>query len=214
MVTIPFADRPLFIIRQKLQNQDFSIISSNCIGGIIYHQLGLRFLSPTINLWFKPSDFLTLLIHLRLYMQCELVEDRSANEQYPVGILRDPNSKRRSIHLYFQHYDSFKEARLKWEERKQRINYQNLIIIAVDSYEQPWSKNQLLKFDRLPYQHKIVLVGAGTSASKLNIHSAVINNCSINNHLGDWWNLMDNVRHSRNFEQWNYVDFLNKMNSK
>lgn len=38
--------------KQQLQNQTPCIISSNCIGGIIYHDLQLPFLSPTINLFF------------------------------------------------------------------------------------------------------------------------------------------------------------------
>lgn len=36
--------------RLRLENSDITILSNNCIGGIIYHKLGLRFKSPTINL--------------------------------------------------------------------------------------------------------------------------------------------------------------------
>ena len=36
----------------------FSIISSNCVGGVISHDLGLRFESPTVNLFFYPDSFL------------------------------------------------------------------------------------------------------------------------------------------------------------
>ena len=35
---------------RKLANPDFTIIASNCVGTIIYHDLGVPFLSPTINL--------------------------------------------------------------------------------------------------------------------------------------------------------------------
>ena len=48
------------IRREKLKNNDFTIISSECAGGVIYHDLGLRFDSPTINLWFKPDDYLKI----------------------------------------------------------------------------------------------------------------------------------------------------------
>ena len=41
--------------RVKLFNQTPCIIASNCNGGIIYHDLGLKFLSPTINLFFFPT---------------------------------------------------------------------------------------------------------------------------------------------------------------
>lgn len=44
--------------RERLDNKDFSLLSSNCLGGFILHDLGLRFNSPFINLWLKPGDFI------------------------------------------------------------------------------------------------------------------------------------------------------------
>lgn len=35
--------------RRRLTNSDFTIIAPNCYAGIMYHRLGLQFLSPTIN---------------------------------------------------------------------------------------------------------------------------------------------------------------------
>lgn len=43
--------------RFRLKNKDFSIISRNCIGGVMYHDLGLKCTSPTVNLFFYPDDF-------------------------------------------------------------------------------------------------------------------------------------------------------------
>lgn len=37
-------------MKSRLQNHDFEIISSNCIGGILYHDVGEQFRTPTINL--------------------------------------------------------------------------------------------------------------------------------------------------------------------
>ena len=37
--------------RRLLKNRDIPIISANCVGGVIYHDLGLAFNSPTINLF-------------------------------------------------------------------------------------------------------------------------------------------------------------------
>ena len=39
-------------------DSEFTIISSNCIGGVIYSDLHRKFLSPTINLFFSAKDFL------------------------------------------------------------------------------------------------------------------------------------------------------------
>ena len=38
-------------MRLRLKNKDFSILAPTCIGGVISHRLGLKFLSPTINLY-------------------------------------------------------------------------------------------------------------------------------------------------------------------
>ena len=37
--------------RSELKNKDFTIFSCNCTGGVLYHDLGMKFLSPTINLY-------------------------------------------------------------------------------------------------------------------------------------------------------------------
>lgn len=75
--------------RKKLKNSDFTIISSNCVGGVIYHDLGLQFKSPTINLWFKPKDYLKFLSDLDKYLEMELSEETDKDVDYPVGLLGD-----------------------------------------------------------------------------------------------------------------------------
>lgn len=51
-------------MRIRLKNREFTILCSNCIGGIIYHRLGLQFRSPTVNLWMHQRDFLNLITNL------------------------------------------------------------------------------------------------------------------------------------------------------
>ena len=46
--------------RKRLINRDFSLISSNCNGAVILHDLGLSFKSPFVNLWIKPNDFIKM----------------------------------------------------------------------------------------------------------------------------------------------------------
>lgn len=45
-----------FFRKRKVKNQNVTIIASNCIGGMVYHDLGLKFNSPFINLWITPKD--------------------------------------------------------------------------------------------------------------------------------------------------------------
>ncbi len=54
--------RRFFILpkmRKALRNKEFTLLSNNCNGGFIYHDLGLQFLSPTINMFFYHDHYLT-----------------------------------------------------------------------------------------------------------------------------------------------------------
>jgi len=62
-------------MRKKLLNHDITIISNNCTGGFVYHDLGLRFNSPTINLSFaSDKDFFSFAENLPYYLSCEVRE--------------------------------------------------------------------------------------------------------------------------------------------
>lgn len=203
---ISFVEEPLIIRRSRLKNKNFTIISQNCVGGYIYHQMEMKFLTPTINLYFFPKDFVDLVNHLHFFMErADLTEDRKAPEPFPVGILGDQD---RHIRIYFNHDNDFNKAKSDWERRKHRINYNNIYIVGGDAYGQPYSKDDMETFDHIKFPHKVLLTGRKWSG----INSCfAINNCSINEHLGQWWNLIpNNVRGSRYFEQWDYVKFLNQ----
>ena len=51
--------RPLILkkFRRQNKNTDFTIISQNCIGGVIYANLGLEFRTPTINMFIEDENF-------------------------------------------------------------------------------------------------------------------------------------------------------------
>lgn len=137
-----------FNLRKKLVNKNFSIICCNCIGGIIYHELDQPFLSPTINLFMKPDHFIKFVSNLTFYLNQSITPPEFDEAlPYPVGLLND-------IKLYFVHYPTLKSAIEKWEERKQRINFSNLYFIMVERDQ--CSLADLLAFDQLPYEHKIV----------------------------------------------------------
>lgn len=130
------------IDRRKINNPGVSIISNHCMGGIIYHDLGLRFNSPTINLKILPDDFIKLVENLNDYMSCDLIEIES-DLKYPVAKLKD-------ITIYFVHYKTFEEASDKWNERKKRINYDNIRVMM--SARDGCSYDTLQRFDKLPYK--------------------------------------------------------------
>ena len=90
------------------------------------HDLGLRFLSPTVNLYMNAEDFVKFCENLEHYLnfgKIEKVIDESRG--YPVGRLDD-------ITLYFVHYKTFEEACEKWYDRSKRVDYDNVRIFGSD----------------------------------------------------------------------------------
>lgn len=80
--------------RKRIRNKDISIISMNCTGGILLHDLGLKFLSPTVNLFMRAEDFIKFCENLEYYLSIDkfvechdkfIIEDRT----YPIGYLDD-----------------------------------------------------------------------------------------------------------------------------
>lgn len=110
-------------VKKKMDLSDISIIAMNCIGGVMYHDAGQKFLTPTVNLFFLPGDFGKFACNPEYYLS--LKPEITMGEEYPVGVLDD-------IKVYFMHYETCSEALEKWEERKQRINYEKIFIIMVD----------------------------------------------------------------------------------
>lgn len=79
-------------IRNRLKKRDISILCNNCTGGFILHDLGLRFDSPTINMFFHGLDFFDFVEHLEHYVKQPLIQIPNpkydpAAPDYPVAIL-------------------------------------------------------------------------------------------------------------------------------
>ena len=109
--------------KKRLSNRNFTILCNNCVGGVILHELGERFNSPTVNLFFGAEDYIKFLEKLDYYLSQTLVEVQS-DKDYPVAKLDD-------ITIYFMHYSSFDEAKTTWKKRAARIEKDNLYVIFV-----------------------------------------------------------------------------------
>lgn len=137
-----------------LRSSKLSILSIDCFAGILYHSLGLPFRTPTINMFQGEKDFLKFLASPREYMNKELefrgLESEPApslNVNYPLFALGD-------ILLHMNHWGKLgpEIARQKWEERKQRINWDNLLI-----FMKTQDRSMLERFASLPYEKKVCL---------------------------------------------------------
>lgn len=136
----------------RLQRAHLSIISMNCFGGMLSHVLGLPFLSPFVNLSLSEKDFLKFLQSPRFYLEAEprfeklIGKSLEAPGGYPLLSLEN-------IFLNMMHYKDAREAVDKWNERKRRINLQNLFVTMYTEDEKI-----LREFDALPYGKKVCFV--------------------------------------------------------
>ena len=127
--------------KEELKQTDVTILCNCCIGGTMYNDLGLKFLSPTVNLFFGHHSFIDFVNHLDDYRDGELIkiEDKyDVNErgvQAPVCVLRKQGLP--DVEIHFLHYDTYEEAREKWYSRYERINPEKifLVIEAKDEHE-------------------------------------------------------------------------------
>lgn len=143
--------------KKKLKCNGFTIISNNCLAGYLYHDLGLKFLTPTINLQFETDDdYIEFLSHLEYYSASEPKEIQNNKVSWPVGeIVR--GQKRVTIH--FIHYNSFDEAKTKWLERGMRINSNRMIVLWLVMNEAGPSEKLYKRFNQMNYKNKLLITG-------------------------------------------------------
>lgn len=120
--------------RKKLNNTDFTILTPNCMAGLIYHRLGERFNSPTIDTSINTGDFCAMLENLDYYFSKDIVEYniKENPSDFPIGIIEGNGNDIPDIKINFVHYDTFEQGQNKWNERKKRINRGNLYVIMCD----------------------------------------------------------------------------------
>lgn len=122
-------ERWLKQLRKRNHNHDFSLISNDCTGGVICHDLGEQFRSPTVNLWIPNPQFLTFAQNLQYYLSCEMRETPDATKTYPVGTIIPKDKDHIPIEVNFEHYPSFAAGYAKWKERSLRVNYDRLYYV-------------------------------------------------------------------------------------
>lgn len=139
-------------VRKLNRNRDFSIISSNCVGTGIYQDLGIKYNTPTIGLYFKPSCYVKFVSDLRFYLNTPLSFTRKSKyfeteQSYPIGLLNG------DVEIHFLHYKTQEDARRKWEDRAKRVNYSDVYFILVESSGATIA--DLEQFDKLNFEHKV-----------------------------------------------------------
>ena len=145
---------------KQLNNKDFTIISNNCWGGIVYEYYDVIKQSPTVGLFFMAKDYVKFCANLKYYTtNLELVfinpyqskyyeqlKDLNAFGSYPIGVLDD-------IEIMFLHYHTKEEAKEKWERRCERINWAKLILKFND--QNGCTEDDARAFLSLPFKNKL-----------------------------------------------------------
>lgn len=183
--------------RRRLKNSDFTILASDCNGTFMYYDLGLPFLSPTINLTIGMEDFVKMLENLEWYMEQEVVPLKG-DFSCPAGLLGD-------VQINFIHYETFDQGVSKWEERKKRIRWDNLFIVG--SEKEGCTYEVVKRFDRLPYRNKVIL----THREYPEFPSAYyIKGFEEKGEMGTTTNFKDRFWRRRYLDDFDYVSFLNR----
>lgn len=149
-----------FFTKLFLKNRNFTIISNNCWAGRVYQYLDMPYLSPTVGLYFFAPDYIKFVSDLRRYLEMslefiepseskyyEVLKERNQTDK-PIGLLDD-------VEIVFLHYKSQAEAKEKWERRKARVNFNNIIIKM--SRMDLCTEKEIQGFDSLPFKNKFFL---------------------------------------------------------
>jgi uncharacterized protein (DUF1919 family) len=117
-------------VQMMNKNHDFTIIAQNCIGGVIYNNLGLEFKSPTINMFIEDENFIKLVGNLEHYLQVEpqpvtdcFIDPIDSDISYPKICVDD-------VEICCLHYKDCNEAIEAWEKRCKRVNFENIYVIG------------------------------------------------------------------------------------
>lgn len=184
--------------RERLENKSFTLIANNCNGCVLSHELGVRFNSQFVNLSINAADYITYLKKFDYYNSLDLVFIQDETKGYPVAKLE-------SITINFIHYKSEEEARLKWEERKSRIDKENIYIIFTE--QDGCTQYELEEFDKLPFKNKVVFTQRQYSDIESAIHVKKYENNPLGVHM--FLDFKNRFSAQRNYDVFDFVSWFN-----
>lgn len=128
-------------MRARLKADSVSFFTPNCLGGLLFHDLGLQFRSPTVNLMLLQTDFAKFMLDMEAYLKKEFVFFEKQGMNCPCAHLGD-------ITVHFTHYNSPQDAVTKWNSRVKRIDYSNIFIFIEE--RDGLTKEQIQALGKLP----------------------------------------------------------------
>ena len=189
-----------------------SIVSNNCVGGCLTHDLKMQYQSPTVGLQILPEEFPKFCKNIKHYIQQDIteykVEDISdKHKQYLINMFGTiapmPYGLCDDVIICFQHYPTFEIGKSAWDRRRKRFDFNNIaymFYVRDSKYTDSLNEFIQLGLDKavvftenfdvdIPIEHyKIIPPDGG-------------NFLDINKNTGSRW-----------YEQWfNQADWMNRM---
>ena len=147
-------NRMLAYFRQKLVKAEIpTILCNTCIEGHIYTALGEPMLSPTVNAYICPQDFLKLCQAPEKYFSEDMVFDHwrvMAGKTVPAGRVKD-------IEALFMYSTNVDDSLTFWNRMREWIQWNNLAYIfqEIDGVTYEIGRD----FCALPQKHLMVMKG-------------------------------------------------------
>lgn len=155
------------IKQKKIKDKNFTIISNNCWGGIIYRNYHIPYQSPTCGLFFMAPEYIKFIYNIKDYVYSDIVEINIEDSRYSDYLKQIKYSgiigRIKDVEICFLHFDNIKEVNEKWKRRTERINWDRIIykfndqnLCTIDdlkAFEQFEAKNKICftakKYDKI-----------------------------------------------------------------
>ena len=135
--------------RARLEGKtEVSIFANDCLGGVICHDLNLKLLSPTVNYYMSPDNYIRFLSNLDFYLDNRLTDPVREEDGTFTAMIGD-------VVVHLGHCSSYEEAYAHWEERKKRVRKESMCVIMDD--RNGCTEEHMKQFLDLPYEHKVFL---------------------------------------------------------
>jgi len=202
--------KPISKIHGKcfLKNTNFTIISNNCWGGTVYRDYGLEYYSPTVGMYFFAEEYIKFLRNIRSYMTMEPHFIDFTKSKYYNYMLENNHETNilialiGDVEIVFLHYKSKEEAFNKWERRKKRINWDNMIVKFND--QNLCTEELINEFDKMNFKNKICF----TAKPYNNLNTVIVFDEFLNEH----YVLSDTKKkiYRKYINTTKYINFMNR----
>lgn len=139
-----------------------TIISNNCMGGVIYFRHNMEIKSPTIKLQIMPEEYAKFCANIHHYMETDVKEYKpeDMSEEHKTSLIRmydkipdSPYGLLDDIVIAFSHYDTFEYAQRIWYRRRERIEWDHIAYIMHIHYRDRGYEKEVKEFLSLNLPH-------------------------------------------------------------